>query len=222
MGTDNLFHLKKARKAKSHQREKARRAPYKRILIVCEGKKTEPNYFKEFRKAHGLNPRNVVIADKKDGLDPLNLVKYAIEEYKNDKDFDDVYCVFDRDKHETYHAALNKIRDYPMKRGVTLHPITSIPCFEIWLLLHFTYTTKPFCVASNDSNCALLISDLKQYIPSYEKGAEKIYIADERLDFAIDNAKKLDKFHQTSGTDNPSTKVHELVDDLRILNKRGS
>jgi hypothetical protein len=65
MGTDNLFHKRKARQAESLQRKKAKRDPYARILIVCEGKKTEPNYFKDLRKAFGLNPMNVVIADKK-------------------------------------------------------------------------------------------------------------------------------------------------------------
>jgi len=39
MGTDNLFHKNKARKAESHRREKAKRAPYERVLIVCEGEK---------------------------------------------------------------------------------------------------------------------------------------------------------------------------------------
>ncbi len=219
MGTDNLFHMKKARKAESHRREKARRAPYERILVVCEGKKTEPNYFKDLRKAFGLNPMNVVIADKKHGLDPMSLVEYALDEYKKEPDYNHVYCVFDRDKHLTYDAALDKIRAFRMRRGAILHPITSIPCFEIWLLLHFTYTTRSFCAACGDSNCALLISDLKQYIPAYEKGAENIFIGDERLDIAINNAKRLEEFHLTSGTDNPSTKIPLLMEHLKCLKK---
>jgi hypothetical protein len=40
MGTDDLFHKRKARKAESHRRKKAMRAPYERVLIVCEGMKT--------------------------------------------------------------------------------------------------------------------------------------------------------------------------------------
>jgi len=219
MGTDNLFHIKKARLAESHRRNKARRAPYERILIVCEGKKTEPNYFKDFRKTFGLNRINVVIADKKHGLDPMSLVKYAIAEYKKEPDFNHVYCVFDQDKHQTYDAALDKISAYRMKRGATLHPITSIPCFEIWLLLHFTYTNRSFCAACDDSNCALLIADLKKYIPAYEKGAANIFIGDERLVTAISRAKMLEEFHATSGTDNPSTKFYLLVEHLMSLKK---
>lgn len=219
MGTDDLFHKKKARLAESHRRQKARRAPYERIMIVCEGKKTEPNYFKDLRRAFGLNPMNVVIADKKHGLDPMSLVEYAMEEYKKEPDYNHVYCVFDRDKHQTYDAAVNKISAYRMKKGARLHPITSIPCFEIWLLLHFAYTTRSFSTATMDSNCALLISELIQYIPAYDKGAKDIFIGDERLDKAIKNAKQLEEFHKTSGTDNPSTKVYRLVEHLMSLKK---
>jgi hypothetical protein len=49
MGTDDLFHKRKARRLETHRREKAKRAPYERILIVCEGKKTEPHYFQGLR-----------------------------------------------------------------------------------------------------------------------------------------------------------------------------
>lgn len=219
MGTDNLFHIKKARKAESHQRKKARRAPYERMLIVCEGKKTEPNYFKGLRKTFGLNPMNVVIADKNHGLDPMRLVEYALDEYQKDPDYNHVYCVFDRDKHQTYDAALHKISACRMKRGATLHAITSVPCFEIWLLLHFAYTTRSFCAACDDSNADLVISELKNYMPDYEKGAENIFIGDECLDTAINNAKLLEKFHMTSGTDNPSTKMYQLVDYLISLKR---
>jgi hypothetical protein len=37
MGTDNLFHKRKARQAADLRRRKARREPYAKVLIVCEG-----------------------------------------------------------------------------------------------------------------------------------------------------------------------------------------
>lgn len=49
MGTDNLFHKKKKRKAESLRRRRAMKASYDVILIVCEGAKTEPNYFTEVK-----------------------------------------------------------------------------------------------------------------------------------------------------------------------------
>lgn len=217
MGTDNIHHKTKARRAESHRRKMATRPQYKRFLIICEGEKTEPNYFRGLRKSLGLNPMNVVIDDIKHGLDPISLVEYALEEYRKDRDFDYVYCVFDRDKHTKYDAAIDKIRSTRLKGGHSIDAITSIPCFEFWILLHFTYTTRSFCAAGNDSNCALVMSDLKQHIPGYEKGAMDVFIGDDRLETAIKRAKQLEEFHKTSGTDNPSTKIYQLVEHLREL-----
>jgi len=219
MGTDDIHHKTKARRAESHRRKMATRPQFERVLIVCEGEKTEPNYFKGLRKALGLNPMNVVIADKKRGLDPKSLVEYALEEYRKDRDIEHVYCVFDRDKHTTYDATIDKVRSTRLKIGHSMEAITSIPCFEIWMLLHFTYTTRSFCAAGNDSNCALVMSDLKKYIPGYEKGATDVFIGDDRLEAAIKRAKQLEEFHLTSGTDNPSTMIYKLVEHLRDLKR---
>ncbi len=177
MGSDDLFYKRKTKTAQAHGRKKAKQASYDRVLIVCEGQKTEPNYFMGLRRALGLNPANVVIDDRKNGLDPKKLVEYALELYKKDSDFNDVFCVFDKDKHTTYAAALDKIKATRMKPGTKLHPITSIPCFEVWILLHFDYSTAPFEAAGHDSNCALVIRELRKAgrIPEYEKGSLNVY-----------------------------------------------
>jgi hypothetical protein len=221
MGTDELFHKRKARKAESHRRKKAMRAPYERVLIVCEGMKTEPNYFKALRREQGLHPANVVIEDKKSGLDPKSLVLFALEVFRKDKDYEHVFCVFDKDKHASYSAALDKIRSTRLK-GAKLHAITSVPCFEVWILLHFTYTTHAFIAAGGDSNCALVIEklDKKGRIPGYEKGSKDIFnVLRDKLETAIKNAGLLEDFHKTSGTDNPSTKVHKLILHLKSLKR---
>jgi hypothetical protein len=222
MGTDDLFHKRKARLAETHRREKAKQAPYERVLIVCEGMKTEPHYFRGLRLALALHPANIVIEDKKSGLDPKSLVAFAIEIFKKDKGFDHVFCVFDKDKHASYAAALDQINRTRLTGRATLHPITSVPCFEIWLLLHFTYTTRPFSAAGDDSNCALVIKalDRKGRIPGYDKGSRGIFhgISD-KLETAIRNAENLENFHKTSQTDNPSTRVHQLVQHLKGLKR---
>ena len=222
MGTDDLFHKRKARLAESHRRDKAKRDPYERVLIVCEGKKTEPYYFRGLCQNLRLNPKNVVIEDRKSGLDPKSLVTFAIERFKKDKDFEHVFCVFDKDKHVSYTAALDKIQAKRLAGGATLHAIPSVPCFEIWLLLHFTYTTGPFSAAGDDSNCALVIEalDRKGLIRGYEKGSRDIFnVLRDKLETAIGNAERLENFHKTSRTDNPSTKVHELVQYLKTLKR---
>jgi RloB-like protein len=162
----------------------------------------------------------VVIADKKRGLDPKSLVDYAIEEFKKEPDFNRVYCVFDKDKHATYDTALNKVNSKHLKGGVAMHAITSVPCFEVWLLLHFTYTTRPYEPTLDESNCALVVADLRRYIPQYDKGSRDFMAYLEgKVDNAIARAKQLEQFHETSGTDNPSTKIHILVEYLQELGK---
>ena len=221
MGTDDLFHKRKSREAESLRRQAAKRAPYDVVLIVCEGAKTEPYYFKGLREHLRLNNANIVITDKKTGTDPLSVVNLAIKEFNKDPYYDRVYCVFDKDKHTTYPAALEKIRSTPRLKKATLHAIISVPCFEIWLLLHFTYTTRSFSAAGDVSNCDLVETELKKHITGYQKGSRNIFeLVKDKLDNAITHAKRLDAFHQTSGTDNPSTKVHELVEYLQDLRNK--
>ena len=81
MGTDNLFHKRKARTARALQRRAARRAPYAKILIVCEGEKTEPNYFNGVKDHYGLNSANIEICGEC-GADPLSIFKYAKQRYR--------------------------------------------------------------------------------------------------------------------------------------------
>ena len=213
MGTDNLFHKRKERKAELLRRRRAMKASYDVILIVCEGGKTEPNYFTELKKAFRLNNANVKICGL--GSDPLRVVNFAIETFRQEQGFDRVYCVFDRDRHTTYHDALNKVSKTRLGKGSKLFAIPSVPCFEFWLLLHFTCTTKPF------DACAEIIKELEKYLPAYQKGNQDIFNKmRDNLDDAITNASSVEKYHKTSGTDNPSTMVHSLVEYLRDLKKQ--
>jgi len=77
MGTDNLFHKRKERTAGLLRRRRAMKASYDVILIVCEGAKTEPNYFTELKNAFRLSNANVMICGR--GSDPLSVVDFAIE-----------------------------------------------------------------------------------------------------------------------------------------------
>ena len=219
MGTDNLFHKRKERKTKSLRRRRAMKAPYDVILIVCEGGKTEPNYFSELKKGFRLSNANVKICGR--GADPLSVVNYAIKTFKQEPEFNRVYCLFDRDRHTTYDAALDKVHRTRLGKGTKIFAIPSVPCFEFWLLLHFIYTTKPFDTLPGDSICSRVIKELKKYLPEYEKGDQDVFNKiQDKLDNAITNARRVEQFHQTSGTDNLSTLVDSLVEYLRDLKKR--
>lgn len=219
MGTDNLFHKRKERKAELLRRQRATKAPYDVILIVCEGAKTEPNYFTELKKAFRLSNANVRICGR--GSDPLSVVDFAIKTFRCEPEFDRVYCVFDRDRHTTYNAALDKVKRTRLGKGSKIFAIPSVPCFEFWLLLHFAYTTRPFDAPAGDSICAKVIEELINHLPAYQKGDHDIFNKiQDKLDNAITNARSVEQYHQTSGTDNPSTRVHSFVEYLRDLKKQ--
>ncbi len=105
-----------------------------------------------------------------------------------------------------------------MKPRNTYAAINSIPCFEYWLLLHFENTTKPYGPLSGNSACHQVVKDLKKYMPLYSKGDMKIFpqIKD-KIPFAINNATKSLKAAEKADTDNPTTRVHELVRFLQNI-----
>ncbi len=182
-------------------------------MIVCEGAKTEPNYFEDLRKHYELSAINIRIPREEHGSDPVSVVDFAIQEYKKDKDYDRVYCVIDRDRHTNFNEALDKITRIKFE-GVKFHATTSIPCFEFWLLLHFKYTTQP------NISCKEIETELKRFLKEYKKGDEEIFSKTKGgIEKAIRNASKVEKYHRTSRTNNPSTKVHHLVGYLINLRK---
>jgi hypothetical protein len=215
MGNDQLFKKNKARYERSLRRQKAKRDPYDIILIVCEGSKTEPQYFREVIKEFKLNTANVMVCDKKHGSEPLSVVNCAAEELKKDTSVDYAYCVFDRDKHRTFNDAIQKL-----KNKKKLIRILSEPCFEFWLLLHYVYTTKLFCVAGEKSNCDEVIKELKKHIVQYEKGHIGIFQqTKDKLETAIKNSEAIVNNQTKTGQTNPSTEVYKLIRKLQNLKK---
>lgn len=225
MGTDNLHHKRKAKLQEDVSRRKASRAPYDKVLIVCEGEKTEPLYFTEIKDHYKINSANIHITGEC-GSNPVSVVDHALQLYQAEKDkgdsFDRVYCVFDQDSYNlppnTYQQALNKIAGAKPKN--TFFAIPSVPCFEYWLLLHFEYTTAPFSAIGGVSIGTAVLRKLKEYWPEYEKALKGTFESRlSELDFAIANATRSLKETQKNHTDNPSTYVHELVSYLKGIKK---
>lgn len=219
MGSDNLFHKRKAKAAEGLERRKARRASYDKVLIVCEGEKTEPNYFNELINFYKLNTANVEI-DGTCGSSPKSVFERALELYEKEKckgdAFDIVYCVFDKDSHDTYEDTLVRIAAQNPKN--VFHASVSVPCFEYWILLHFQYSTKPYHATGSSSIGNEVLKDLKAVFPEYTKGSEDIFEKlSGQLEFAKQNAQRSLVHSEANHTDNPTTYIHELVDYLQSL-----
>lgn len=215
---------RKPRNLKDLQRRQPSRSSYDRVLIVCEGGKTEPNYFRALTVDLQLNTANVEV-DGDSGSSPRSVVEYAKKRYKDDSKqngsdngFDKVYCVFDQDEHPTYNEALGLIRNSPNN---IFYAITSVPCFEFWLLLHFISTTKPIARTGERSPGDNTRYELKKYLPIYEKGDRDIYKqVKEHTVKAIERAYKAKEAADSVNTDNPSTLVHTLVEYLHRLARK--
>ena len=90
----------------------------------------------------------------------------------------------------------------------------STPCFEYWLLLHFTLTNKPFQgTPGGPSACEQVIREVGTYLEGYRKADAGTYgRCRELLPTAIQNAKR----NRRSGGSS-STNVWELVERLQEL-----
>ncbi|MDP2167913.1 MAG: RloB family protein [Thermodesulfovibrionales bacterium] len=201
------------------KRRRAIREPYDAVLIVCEGRKTEPVYFTALKNELRLSSVNIRICGKECGSAPLSVVDYALSEYKKSREYDRVFCVFDKDQHETYDVALQKIKE--IKDSKKFSAITSVPCFEFWLLLHFEESARPYASAGNNSVCDSVVHDLKRHVPNYKKGTVGIFaLTYPSVDTATKRAELLEIRQKGANTDNPSTKVHKLVAYLRTIKKK--
>ncbi|WP_295881688.1 RloB family protein [uncultured Thiohalocapsa sp.] len=222
MGSEDLFRRRKERNKAALRRKKARRDPLEVVLIVCEDEKAAPSYLIDLRDDLGLNPNNVVITGNC-GSSPDSVAQEAIRRFEQEPDFDRVYCVFDRDQHNDYQKALNRIREKKLRKRnghqALFRAVTSIPCFEYWLLLHYSFHTAPFHPTQSRSPCAAVIAKLKKGpLHDYEKGLRGVYERTKpKLQQASENAEKAVKAAQAVGTDNPTTDLHELVKDLIAL-----
>lgn len=121
---------------RSLERKTDVRPERKRILIVCEGEKTEPYYFESIK---ALLPRHVaeVIKVEGQGFNTQSLVNHAKksrdEKMDTDYSYDEVWVVFDRDSFEPdkFDNAIYSAEAMGMKVA------WSNEAFELWYILHF-------------------------------------------------------------------------------------
>lgn len=207
----------RARSGRDLKRKTPNRPPYDRILIVCEGAKTEVNYFEDIRQEARLPTVNVRVIHSPLGTEPQQIVQGAEEEFSKSHAFEKVYAVFDRDEHLTYANAIamaearnGKLKNEE-KQSVSFQAIVSVPCFELWLLLHFANIMAPM-------HRSEALTQLQKHLAGYQKGSDGVY-ADTLAKLAVATRRATALKQQCSrlpGTD-AYTDVHELVDVLRNL-----
>ena len=228
MGSDNLHHLKRKGqlRRKSHKLKEYKDS----ILIICEGDKTEPNYFKSFPAT------NIKIRILGTGKNTISLVEEAIEKWKEfayeDRYFEKLWCVFDKDDFfsANYNQAFENISSEEYKlnkkfkkrvgREINISIAYSNQAFELWYLIHYDYIDSSI---DRSEYKRMLTQRMGE---KYEKNDPAMYDFLEIVsketndkqgqDFAISNAKKLRKSITTEikHNHNPSTSVDILVEEL--------
>ena len=211
MGTDNFFHKRKQTNIHRNNKKKPI-LPY--ILIVCEGEKTEPNYFDAFKERCKQMINVEIFGEGKNTKSLVNQtisIRNKMQRELNIK-FDQVWCVFDKDSfsNDSYNSA------FELCENSKINFAYSNECFELWYLLHFNYynvgMSREMAFKKLDN---IFIS---RFGVRYEKNLENIYeLLKSYQNQAILNAKRLatltdnciELYHQ-----NPSTSVYKLVEEL--------
>lgn len=200
----------------------------KRYLIVCEGEKTEPNYFEALKSAL---PKGVLeVVDFRiigEGFNTESLVQHAISlrtkwETESSRVIDKLWVVFDKDSFSpaAFNNAIQLCTNTPRTEAAW-----SNEAFEIWYLLHFEYyntgitrDTYKQRIQTNFRNKGLIDfvyaknrSDMFYLLSTYGN-----------LKLAIKHAQKLESTYLGAGNfanQNPCTTVYKLVIELLNLEK---
>lgn len=187
-----------------------------RILIVCEGKNTEPSYFKKFKLA------TAEIKALGKGNNTVSLVNSAYQLSQKEK-FDQVWCVFDKDSF----PASNFNNAIIIAKSHNFGVAYSNQAFEYWLILHFEdhqggamdrrdYAKKlngylaPYSVKYSTSS-KLITNEIFDILLSQSEIESKT-----RQELAIERAERnMKHFDNTNpAIEESSTRVHELVKEL--------
>lgn len=181
------------------------------IVVGTEGEnKTEESYLRALERKQ--NKYHFVFADG-NYTDPVRIVEDTIKKAeKEDLDYeqgDIAISIFDLDLCISKKSQLSKAKALCIEGNVQL--ITSNPCFEIWFLEHFQYTSKGF------DNSKALIKELNKHLPGYTKSMIHFDDLYPLTGNAIKNCERLDRYHKDNSRIgeiefcNPRTDMYKLV-----------
>lgn len=184
----------------------------RKVLIVCEGEKTERYYFEAFQTNRELIRVEVLGA----GMNTVSLVEYAIAlKKKAEKEalYSSVWCVFDRDLYPCNPSDKHNFnRAIQLARNNQIKVAYSNDAFELWYVLHYNYHQAAWRRDRYEDE----LTEILGY--KYEKNDQTMYA---KLKYRQDTAIKFSKnllasygANHNPESDNPCTTVHRLVEFL--------
>lgn len=200
------------RRATKKSQQQKKRTTKRLLVLASEGSnKTEKTYFNEF---NAKQDKYRIIHANGNNTDPVKIVQDAMNSAdKEELDYqygDMAVAVFDVDfgKEKQIKEAIN------LANANNVKVILSNPCFEVWLLLHFRFSTKSY--VNNDA----AVSELVKYWSNYNKNINSYQSISAKTIEAIKNAKRVKKYFKADDDSvdvmkhNSSTDVYQLVELL--------
>ena len=178
------------------------------FLIVCEGEKTEPDYFKAFRMTAAT------IKAVGQAMNTITLVNKAISirdaDQKRKRVYDQCWVVFDKDNFPA--KDFNQAIQLAEKNGV--HVAYSNQAFEYWFLLHYNLYTG--AIHRNQYKDMLTRLTGMPYSKSEGYGAVMYNLLLSRQQQAINNAETVlaEISRGNPAEEESSTTVQRLVSEL--------
>ncbi|MHB8255147.1 MAG: RloB family protein [Acidiferrobacter sp.] len=201
-----MARISRSRGNRSFRRLPGQKLPRSITLIVCEGE-TEQVYFEAARIHYRLTTAEIILAENTEGSAPISVVDCAEKRSRELGGYDQIYCVFDQDDHESFARARDKIQALAnrQKKPLPIAEAISIPCFEVWVLLHFEKTDAAF------DCCADVIARVRRYVSNYEKANAAIAeLLVANVNHAIGNAQWLVD-RAVVNAFNPYTSIHRVL-----------
>ncbi len=199
--------------------KRAAHAPRRTVLLVCEGEKTEPNYFWALVGEEGVTQRCTVTVKKGEGRTPELALRKAMGQKRQADDrqqpYDEIWVVVDVETRRDP-SDWETIRRQAAKNSIRL--CLSNPCFEVWFLMHFGHSGTGFLNARQATEELNKLWNA-HFDRDYDKGDEGHYEKVAHLtDDAIKNAKWVLANQHAGKQDilecNSATEVYELVEHL--------
>jgi hypothetical protein len=192
-----------ARSDRPFARPAARFKPQPKVLVLCEDAKSARDYLDDAARDF----RAFASVEHCGRTDPPGIVAEALSRQHG---YEEIHCVFDRDDHPGFDQARSDA-----KQSEKICVVTSYPCFEFWLLMHFGYRRTPFRSAGTRSAGDQLLRELRNQaeMSDYAKGNAKGLYASltSRLPEARKHAARALVDAIDTREPNPSTQIHLLI-----------
>lgn len=222
MGSDDLF--KKRKLARKQRKYEYRNPKTNSFLIVTEGERTEPLYFKGLQKLieekiggniEVVEVPEIVIRGEGCGTGRLTeiterIVKEARNFYQN------IWVVFDKDDFEDFDQAVAA----GQRKGYKI--AWSNQSFEYWLYLHFSYSDSALHREEWNGKLSEIFRKYQLGEQKYKKNYEDIYqMVDiyDGVNTAVKHAKRrmadYEKDKKKPSEYDPGTTVYQLVEELK-------